>query len=94
MAIFGSGIMFRQGKSIFLIQRSDDGTWCPPGGKIEPGEMACTAARREVKEEAGYQFDGPMTPYSVAGDYLTFRADIDAQFEPQINDESLAAGWF
>jgi len=94
VAIFGSGIMFRQGKSIFLIQRSDDGTWCPPGGKIEPGEMACTAARREVKEEAGYQFDGPMTPYSVAGDYLTFRADIDAQFEPQINDESLAAGWF
>ncbi|WP_313017956.1 NUDIX hydrolase [Atlantibacter hermannii] len=94
MAIFGSGIMFRQGKSIFLIQRSDDVTWCPPGGKIEPGEMACTAARREVKEEAGYQFDGPMTPYSVAGDYLTFRADIDAQFEPQINDESLAAGWF
>ncbi|EPL7198488.1 NUDIX domain-containing protein [Klebsiella michiganensis] len=94
MAIFGSGIMFRQGKNIFLIQRSDDGTWCPPGGKIEPGEMACTAARREVKEEAGYQFDGPMTPYSVAGDYLTFRADIDAQFEPQINDESLAAGWF
>lgn len=94
MAIFGSGIMFRQGKSIFLIQRSDDGTWCPPGGKIEPGEMACTAARREVKEEAGYQFYGPMTPYSVAGDYLTFRADIDAQFEPQINDESLAAGWF
>lgn len=94
MAIFGSGIMFRQGKSIFLIQRSDDGTWCPPGGKIEPGEMACTAARREVKEDAGYQFDGPMTPYSVAGDYLTFRADIDAQFEPQINDESLAAGWF
>jgi ADP-ribose pyrophosphatase YjhB (NUDIX family)/flagellar biosynthesis GTPase FlhF len=94
VAIFGSGIMFRQGKSIFLIQRSDDGTWCPPGGKIEPGEMACTAARREVNEEAGYQFDGPMTPYSVAGDYLTFRADIDAQFEPQINDESLAAGWF
>jgi len=94
VAIFGSGIMFRQGKSIFLIQRSDDVTWCPPGGKIEPGEMACTAARREVKEEAGYQFDGPMTPYSVAGDYLTFRADIDAQFEPQINDESLAAGWF
>lgn len=94
MAIFGSGIMFRQGKSIFLIQRSDDGAWCPPGGKIEPGEMACSAARREAKEETGYQFDGPMTPYSVAGDYLTFRADIDAQFEPQINDESLDAGWF
>ncbi|VFS56132.1 Uncharacterised protein [Raoultella planticola] len=40
MAIFGSGIMFRQGKFVFLIQRSDDGTWCQPGGTIEPGELA------------------------------------------------------
>ncbi|EOD4131415.1 NUDIX domain-containing protein, partial [Yersinia enterocolitica] len=32
--------MFRHGKFVFLIQRSDDGTWCPPGGKVEPGEFA------------------------------------------------------
>ncbi|WP_158781595.1 NUDIX hydrolase [Pantoea sp. BAV 3049] len=94
MAIFGSGIMFRQGKFVFLIQRSDDGTWCPPGGKIEPGEMAVDAARREVMEETGYQYDGLLTPYSVAGDYLTLRADVTDQFEAKINDESLAAGWF
>jgi 8-oxo-dGTP pyrophosphatase MutT (NUDIX family) len=67
--------MFRQGKKIFLIQRSDDGTWCPPGGKLEPGELAEAAARREVLEETGYKYDGPLTPYSVAGDYLTYRAD-------------------
>lgn len=94
MAIFASGIMFRQGKKIFLIQRSDDGTWCPPGGKLEPGEIAADAARREVMEEVGYQYDGPLTPYSAANDYLTYRADIGTQFEPTINDESLAAGWF
>lgn len=94
MAIFASGIMFRQGKKIFLIQRSDDGTWCPPGGKLEPGEIAADAARREVLEEVGYQYDGPLTPYSAANDYLTYRADIGTQFEPTINDESLAAGWF
>lgn len=94
MAIFGSGIMFRQGKFIFLIQRSDDGTWCQPGGKVEPGELAIDAARREVLEEAGYQYDGPLTPYSVYGDYLTLRADVPEQFEAKINDESLAAGWF
>lgn len=94
MAIFGSGIMFRQGKFIFLIQRSDDGTWCQPGGKVEPGELAIDAARREVLEEAGYQYDGPLTPYSVYGDYLTLRADVPEQFEAKLNDESLAAGWF
>lgn len=94
MAIFGSGIMFRQGKFVFLIQRSDDGTWCQPGGTIEPGELAIDAARREVLEETGYQYDGPLTPHSVYGDYMTYRADVPEQFEATLNDESLAAGWF
>jgi ADP-ribose pyrophosphatase YjhB (NUDIX family)/flagellar biosynthesis GTPase FlhF len=86
--------MFRQGKFVFLIQRSDDGTWCQPGGKVEPGELAVDAARREVLEEVGYQYDGPLRPHSVAGDYLTLRADVPEQFEAKLNDESLAAGWF
>lgn len=94
MAIFGSGIMFRQGKFVFLIQRSDDGTWCPPGGTVEPGELAIDAARREVLEEVGYQYDGPLTPHSIYGDYLTFRAEVPERFEAKLNDESLAAGWF
>lgn len=94
MAIFGSGIMFRQGKFVFLIQRSDDGTWCQPGGTVGPGELAIDAARREVLEEVGYQYDGPLTPHSVYGDYLTFRAEVPERFEAKLNDESLAAGWF
>ncbi|EGW7777876.1 NUDIX domain-containing protein [Salmonella enterica] len=94
MAIFGSGIMFRQGKFVFLIQRSDDGTWCQPGGKVEPDELAIDTARREVLEEVGYQYDGPLTPHSVYGDYLTFRAEVSERFEANLNDESLTAGWF
>jgi ADP-ribose pyrophosphatase YjhB (NUDIX family)/flagellar biosynthesis GTPase FlhF len=86
--------MFRQGKFVFLIQRSDDGTWCQPGGTVEPGELAIDAARREVLEEVGYQYDGPLNPHSVYGDYLTFRAEVPEQFEAKLNDESLAAGWF
>nr|WP_249430559.1 NUDIX domain-containing protein [Enterobacter kobei] len=86
--------MFRQGKFVFLIQRSDDGTWCQPGGTVEPGELAIDAARREVLEEVGYQYDGPLTPHSVYGDYLTFRAEVPEKFEANLNDESLAAGWF
>ncbi|HBQ6299612.1 TPA: NUDIX domain-containing protein, partial [Klebsiella pneumoniae] len=61
---------------------------------MEPGELAIDAARREVLEETGYQYDGPLTPHSVHGDYLTYRADVPEQFEAKINDESLAAGWF
>jgi len=86
--------MFRQGKYVFLIQRSDDGTWCQPGGTVEPGELAIDTARREVLEEVGYQYDGPLTPHSVYGDYLTFRAEVPERFEAKLNDESLASGWF
>lgn len=86
--------MFRQGKFVFLIQRSDDGTWCQPGGTVDPGELAIDTARREVLEEVGYQYDGPLNPHSVYGDYLTFRAEVPEQFEAKLNDESLAAGWF
>ena len=42
----------------------------------------------------GYQYDGPLTPHSVYGDYLTFRAAVPEKFEAKLNDESLAAGWF
>ena len=80
---------------VFLIQRSDDGTWCQPGRDDRAGRVSHDAARREVLEETGYRYDGPLTPHSVHGDYLTYRADdVPEQFEAKINDESLAAGWF
>lgn len=94
MAIFASGILFRQNKRIFLIKRADDGTWCIPGGHIEPGETPDQAARREVAEEAGYQYSGGLTPMSVHGDYATYVVDGAEEFTAQINDESTDSGWF
>lgn len=41
-----------------LIQRGpglEEGLWCLPGGKNEPGEDAYAAMVREVEEEAGLQ---------------------------------------
>jgi 8-oxo-dGTP diphosphatase len=32
---------------------ADPGTWTPPGGHLEPGEDAMTAAHRELLEETG-----------------------------------------
>jgi 8-oxo-dGTP pyrophosphatase MutT (NUDIX family) len=46
------------------------GQWALPGGKLEPGEDAVTAALRELAEEAGVQ----VGPEGVAGrldDYVT-----------------------
>lgn len=94
MNIYASGILFRNGRRVFLIKRSDDGTWCAPGGKLEDGEIAQHAARREVMEEIGYDYSGPITPWSLINGYLTYIVDGSAEFEAKINDESLEAGWY
>lgn len=94
MAIFASGILFRQNRKIFLLKRSDDGTWCIPGGKIEPGETAEQAARREFTEEAGLRFEENITPLSVYDGFVTYLADNVEQFDAEINDESTDSGWF
>ena len=38
---------------ILLTRRSDNGRWCLPGGRMEPGESAVEACEREVLEETG-----------------------------------------
>lgn len=52
-----SAAIFRDG-AVLLVQRRSGalgGYWSLPGGHIEPGEPARTAALREVYEEAGVQ---------------------------------------
>lgn len=39
---------------VLLVQRADDGSWCLPGGGVEPGESWAEAARRECLEETGW----------------------------------------
>ena len=40
---------------ILLLRRSDNGHWCLPGGRMEPGESVVDAARREIREETGFE---------------------------------------
>ena len=40
---------------ILMQQRSDDGTWSYPGGRIEIDETVEDGARREVREECGLE---------------------------------------
>ncbi|WP_324291212.1 NUDIX hydrolase [Paractinoplanes pyxinae] len=40
-------------RRVLLQKRSDDQTWCIPGGAVEPGEQLEDAARRELREETG-----------------------------------------
>jgi len=52
----GVAIMDNEGR-ILLGRRSDDGTWCLPGGKLEPGESFADCARRECLEELGFEVE-------------------------------------
>jgi ADP-ribose pyrophosphatase YjhB (NUDIX family)/GNAT superfamily N-acetyltransferase len=49
-----AGVVIRDGEGrLLLVKRADDGTWCLPGGRLEPGESWAACAVRECREETG-----------------------------------------
>jgi mutator protein MutT len=55
--------MIEYGGAFLLIKRSNNetnfpGRWAFPGGKVEIGETAVDALRREIKEETGLEITG------------------------------------
>ncbi|TYA14509.1 NUDIX domain-containing protein [Paenibacillus faecis] len=48
-----SVIIFNTEGQVLMLHRTDNDSWCFPGGAIEPGEKVEEAALREVFEETG-----------------------------------------
>lgn len=49
-----SAILFdEEREKVFLTQRADNGMWCLPGGRVDPGESVEEAVLRELWEETG-----------------------------------------
>lgn len=61
----GAMIALRQGDGrILLIKRTDDGTWCLPGGAAEPGGSFARTAIEELKEETGVEVsESDLVPF-------------------------------
>ncbi|HEY1177676.1 MAG TPA: NUDIX hydrolase [Phytomonospora sp.] len=80
-----------------LDKRAEPGRWSPPGGVVEPGEDALTAAHRELLEEtgltAGLTFRRVLDQALADGRTVrmhVFEGDTDARQEDVVLGEGLA----
>jgi ADP-ribose pyrophosphatase YjhB (NUDIX family) len=48
-----AAIFDEEEEGILLMKRADDGTWCLPGGYVDPNESPRETAVRETREETG-----------------------------------------
>lgn len=97
----GSIVVARDTGRILLPFRDesvqDGNTWGTWGGAIDDGENPEIAAKRELKEEAGYSGKIEMIPLQPFKDgdfvYHNFLAIVDNEFKPKINSETKSTVW-
>lgn len=92
-----AGILLTHGDRALFLKRSDAskdhaGEWCCPGGSIEGGETPEQAAHREMQEETLYSA-GDLTQIDEGLGFVTFRGNVDAEFDPTLNDEHTEFKW-
>lgn len=100
----GARVALIDGDKVFLIRHTYLPGWQFPGGGVEPGESAATAAARELFEETGFR---PTAPLELVGlyhnanlvtnrDHIAFFAcrqfEAARPFKPDL--EIAEGGWF
>lgn len=95
-------------RSVLLIRRGNDpfaGSWALPGGFVDQGERIEDAARRELAEETGVRFSGPLHQVGAFGDpgrdprgwtvSVAWLGDVGEQpVSAQGGDDAASAEWF
>lgn len=95
-------------EKILLTRRSDNGQWCLPGGRMEPGESAAEACAREVLEETSLRVNVRklIGIYTSADWVIQYKDGKNHQLvamsflcqliegTPGLSDETTEVGWF
>ena len=101
-------VVFDVVQRVLMLRRTDNMSWCFPGGSIELGERVEEAAQREVLEEAGIRvtelrllnvFSGKELYYKYPHGDEVYNVDVvyytsQYQGEIEINDESSEYAFF
>lgn len=109
LSVGAAAVIFDPARAkVLLTRRADNGLWCLPGGRMEPGESAAEACEREVREETGLivqvrRLIGAYTSPHVLVEYadgnkwhvvaFSFECDVIGG-APGLSDETTEIGWF
>lgn len=107
--VAAAAMLLTRDDRVLLVRRSDDGTWCLPGGRLEPGESLAECALREVWEEVGaiatiteligvYSDPGTQTHRYPDGTVVRFVSAVFrgrvAERVDHLSPEITEVGWF
>jgi ADP-ribose pyrophosphatase YjhB (NUDIX family) len=81
-------------QKVLLTKRADNGLWCLPGGKMEPGESVEECCRREVLEETGLevQLKRLIAVYSNRDQLVIYKDGAKVQFVILSFEAEITAG--
>jgi 8-oxo-dGTP pyrophosphatase MutT (NUDIX family) len=81
-------------EKVLLTRRADNGLWCLPGGKMEPGESVEECCRREVVEETGLevQLMRLVAIYSNRDQLVVYKDGAKVQFVILSFEAQIAGG--